>query len=169
MECRYCRWIIDATASLPLGKFFTRARRGSGHALATRRTATCIERDIAWFETEEEAVELARQCASAWITERDAGVAPGWRGAVQRRDHLLVTPRGLVPTCRLGVINCPYLCDPNDCCSIGIISRTNARLGPNIPQVFRRFHGRHTLAGRRLPGNRIVVEKGAIRDGRRCN
>ncbi|MEM5461741.1 hypothetical protein VSR69_44335 [Paraburkholderia phytofirmans] len=77
MECGYRGWIIDATPSFSLGKFFAHARLVRASAGDEVDAEMHIERDLAWFDTEEEAVEVAQQWAFAWIGKRASNVIPG--------------------------------------------------------------------------------------------
>lgn len=71
MKCGYSGWIIDATPDFSLGKFFAHARLVRASADDDTDGERHIERNLAWFDTEEEAIEVAQQWAFAWIGERD--------------------------------------------------------------------------------------------------
>jgi hypothetical protein len=72
MECGYRRWIIDATPDFSLGKYFAHARLVRASADDEVDGEMHIERDLAYFDTEDEAIEVAQQRAFAWICERDS-------------------------------------------------------------------------------------------------
>ncbi|MBC8752713.1 hypothetical protein OKW43_007888 [Paraburkholderia sp. WC7.3g] len=74
MKCGYRGWIIDATPDFSLGKFFAHARLVRISPDDDVDSEMHIERDLAWFDTEDEAIEVAQQWAFAWICERDASV-----------------------------------------------------------------------------------------------
>ncbi|CAG9208633.1 hypothetical protein PSP6_270199 [Paraburkholderia tropica] len=72
MRYEYNGWIIDATPDVCVGKFFAHARLTSISCDAGEEPEMHIERDIAWFDTEEQAVRCARQWAIAWIDARQS-------------------------------------------------------------------------------------------------
>ncbi|WP_188131231.1 hypothetical protein [Paraburkholderia panacisoli] len=71
MQCGYRGWIIDATPDFSLGKFFAHARLVRISADDEVDGEMHIERNLSYFDTEEEAIEVAQQWAFAWICERD--------------------------------------------------------------------------------------------------
>jgi hypothetical protein len=71
MEYEYGGWIIDATPAFSLGKFFAHARLARSSPESNIDTEMHIERDLAWFDTEAEAIQVARKWAVAWIDKRD--------------------------------------------------------------------------------------------------
>jgi hypothetical protein len=75
MRYEYGGWIIDATPDFSLGKFFAHARLTRASSEDGEEPEMHIERDIAWFESENEAVECAHQWAIAWIDEREGTIA----------------------------------------------------------------------------------------------
>ncbi|MFM0397747.1 hypothetical protein [Paraburkholderia phytofirmans] len=77
MKCGYCGWIIDATPEFCLGKFFARARLVRPSADENVDGDMHIERNLAWFDTAEEAIEAAQKWAFAWIGDRDGSFADG--------------------------------------------------------------------------------------------
>jgi hypothetical protein len=89
MKCGYRGWIIDATPDFSLGKFFAHARlvRVSSHDDVEGEMH--IERDLSYFDTEDEAIEVAQQWAFAWIGEREGDI-----GSMQAGTP---TSRGRVP------------------------------------------------------------------------
>jgi hypothetical protein len=77
MECGYRGWIIDATPDFSLGKFFARARLVRVSTDDDVDGEMHIERDLAWCDTEDAAIEAAQEWAFAWICERDGDVYSG--------------------------------------------------------------------------------------------
>jgi hypothetical protein len=75
MQYEYGGWVIDATPDFSLGKFFAHARLTRTSSEDGEEPEMHIERDIAWFESENEAVECARRWAIAWIDERAGTIA----------------------------------------------------------------------------------------------
>jgi hypothetical protein len=71
MKCGYRGWIIDATPDFSFGKFFARARLVRIPADETTDGEMHIERDLSYFDTEDEAIEAAQQWAFEWISVRD--------------------------------------------------------------------------------------------------
>ncbi|CAE6834875.1 hypothetical protein R75465_06438 [Paraburkholderia aspalathi] len=70
MEYKYGGWIIDATPAFSLGQFFAHARIIRASPDIDMDTEMHIERNLAWFESEDEAIEVARQWAIEWIDAR---------------------------------------------------------------------------------------------------
>jgi hypothetical protein len=77
MKCGYCGWIIDATPEFSLGKFFAHARLVRSSPDEDVDGDMHIERNLSWFDTEEEAIEAAQQWAFVWIGDRDGSFAGG--------------------------------------------------------------------------------------------
>lgn len=77
MKYEYGGWVIDATPEFSLGQFFAHARIVRASPDDDVDTEMHIGRNLAWFETEDEAIEVARQWAIDWIDARD--------------DHLAIT------------------------------------------------------------------------------
>jgi hypothetical protein len=75
MECGYRGWIIDASPDFSLGKYFARARLVRASADNEMDVEMHLEHNLGWYETEEEAVEVAQQWAYVWIIERDGEFA----------------------------------------------------------------------------------------------
>jgi hypothetical protein len=75
MKCGYLGWIIDATPEFSLGKFFAHARLVRVSADEDVDGEMHIERNLSWFDTEEEAIEVAQQWAFVWICDRDGNFA----------------------------------------------------------------------------------------------
>ncbi|MFL9921544.1 hypothetical protein PQR75_40575 [Paraburkholderia fungorum] len=71
MKCGYRGWIVDATPDFTLGKFFARARLVRVSADDEVDGEMHIERDLSYFDTEDEAIEVAQHWAFAWICEHD--------------------------------------------------------------------------------------------------
>jgi hypothetical protein len=75
MQYEYGGWIIDATPEFSLGKFFAHARLTRASSDDGEDPEMHIERDIAWFDGEDPAVQCAHQWAIAWIDEREGRIA----------------------------------------------------------------------------------------------
>jgi hypothetical protein len=75
MLYEYGDWVIDATPDFSLGKFFAHARLTRASADDGEEPEMHIERDIAWFDDENLAVERAHQWAIAWIDERESTIS----------------------------------------------------------------------------------------------
>ncbi|MFL9963772.1 hypothetical protein PQR02_22415 [Paraburkholderia sediminicola] len=75
MQCGYHGWIIDATPDFGFGKFFAHARLVRATTDDDVDGEMHIERNLSWFDTEEEAIEVAQQWAFAWIGKRDGDLA----------------------------------------------------------------------------------------------
>ncbi|MFM0617496.1 hypothetical protein PQR37_25905 [Paraburkholderia nemoris] len=71
MEFEYRGWVIDATPEFSLGQFFAHARVIRATSDDDADTEMHIERNLAWFDNQEEAIELARQWAIEWIDARE--------------------------------------------------------------------------------------------------
>ncbi|MDR3386178.1 MAG: hypothetical protein P4L92_03930 [Rudaea sp.] len=71
MHCGYHGWIIDATPDFSLGKFFAHARLVRVSTDDNVEGEMHIERDLSYFDTADEAIEVAQEWAFAWICERD--------------------------------------------------------------------------------------------------
>ncbi|MFM0732746.1 hypothetical protein PQQ52_19905 [Paraburkholderia sediminicola] len=75
MKCGYLGWNIDATPEFSCGKFFARARLVRVSADEDVDGEMHIERNLSWFDTEEEAIEVAQQWAFMWICDRNGSFA----------------------------------------------------------------------------------------------
>ncbi|OAJ53059.1 hypothetical protein A6V36_11875 [Paraburkholderia ginsengiterrae] len=75
MKCGYRGWIIDAAPDSSCGKFFAHVRLVRASTDEETEGEMHIERHLAWFDTEEEAIEVAQQWAFAWINTRDGEFA----------------------------------------------------------------------------------------------
>jgi hypothetical protein len=84
MRYEYGGWIIDATPDHCLGLFFAHARLTRVSPDDGEEPEMHIERDIAWFESEDPAVQCAHQWAIAWIDERAGTLAGAQAGPVNR-------------------------------------------------------------------------------------
>jgi hypothetical protein len=73
MRAEYKGWVIDPTPDEYLGKYFARARITCGHAESANEPEMHIERDIAWFEFEDQAIECGCRWAFRWIDSRVGG------------------------------------------------------------------------------------------------
>lgn len=71
MRHEYHGWIIDATPDHSFGKFFAHVRLVRTSSDDGAEPPMHIERDIAWFDTQEPAVQCAHQWAIAWIDKRE--------------------------------------------------------------------------------------------------
>ena len=86
MKCGYRGWIIDATPDFSLGKFFAHARLVRVSHDDDVEGEMHIERDLSYFDTEDEAIEVAQQWAFAWICEREANVESTQAGTATSRS-----------------------------------------------------------------------------------
>jgi hypothetical protein len=75
MEYEYRGWVIDATPDFSLGQFFAHARLIRASSDDDADAEMHIERNLAWFDNEDEAIEVAREWAIAWIDARDGDIA----------------------------------------------------------------------------------------------
>jgi hypothetical protein len=75
MEYEYGGWIINAIPDFSLGKFFAHARLTPSSPESNVDTEMHIERNLAWFDNEDEAIEVARQWAIEWIDARNDNLA----------------------------------------------------------------------------------------------
>lgn len=88
MKCGYRGWIIDATPDFSLGKFFAHARLVRASPDEDADGELHIERDLSWFDTEDEAIRVAQQWAFAWISKHEGGGAGEQDGPASRNDIL---------------------------------------------------------------------------------
>lgn len=88
MQYEYGGWIIDATPDFSLGNFFAHARLTRASSDDGEDPEMHIERDIAWFDSEDAAVQCAHQWAIAWIDEREGRIASSQDGPVQLRNAI---------------------------------------------------------------------------------
>ncbi len=75
MEFEYRGWVIDATPDFLLGQFFAHARLIRASPDDDADTEMHIERNLAWFENQDEAIQVARQWAIEWIDAREGNIA----------------------------------------------------------------------------------------------
>jgi hypothetical protein len=75
MKCGYLGWIIDATPEFSFGKFFAHARLARVSVDEDVDGEMRIERNLSWFDTAEEAIEVAQQWAFVWISDRNDSFA----------------------------------------------------------------------------------------------
>lgn len=87
MEYEYGGWIIDAIPDFSLGRFFAHARLSRASPDNNADTEMHIERDLAWFDSEDKAIQVARQWAIEWIDARD-GVAGTETDSSTQHDNL---------------------------------------------------------------------------------
>ncbi|TDN70218.1 hypothetical protein [Paraburkholderia sp. BL10I2N1] len=87
MQYEYGGWTIDATPDYSLGKFFAHARLTRASPDSGTDSEMHIERDIAWFDSEDEAVQCARQWAMVWIDERNGRIASAPADRAASRNH----------------------------------------------------------------------------------
>ena len=73
MQYEYGSWNIDATADFSLGKFFARARLTRISPGNDGDAEMHVGRDLAWFDSEDEAVQFAHRWAITWIDEDCTG------------------------------------------------------------------------------------------------
>ena len=88
MKCGYRGWIIDATPDFSLGKFFAHARLVRVSSDDDVDGEMHIERDLSYFDTEDEAIEVAQQWAFAWICEREGNVESTQAGTPTFRSRI---------------------------------------------------------------------------------
>ncbi|WP_197732892.1 hypothetical protein [Paraburkholderia pallida] len=74
MLYEYGGWFIDATPDISIGKFFAHVRLTRVSQVDGDEPELHIERDIAWFDSENQAVECAHQWAIEWIDERSGKI-----------------------------------------------------------------------------------------------
>ncbi|SFU23984.1 hypothetical protein [Paraburkholderia aspalathi] len=93
MTFSYHGWIVDATPDFSFGLFFAHARLTRSSSDDDVDTEMHIERNLAWFDSEEEAIQCGRQSAIAWINERDDDISGGQatQPFVQRSDSRIDT------------------------------------------------------------------------------
>ena len=76
MEFKYRGWVIDPTPDFSLGRFFAHARLIHGSPDDDAVDAEMhIEHIPAWFDNEDEAIQVARQWAIEWIDTREGSTA----------------------------------------------------------------------------------------------
>ena len=86
MEFEYRGWVIDATPEFSLGQFFAHARIIRASPDDDADTEMHIERNLAWFDNQDEAIQLARQWAIEWIDARESNIAsPGTGSSIHAR------------------------------------------------------------------------------------
>lgn len=88
MKYEYGGWLIDATPEFSLGQFFAHARIIRALPDDDADTEMHIERNLAWFDSEDEAIELARQWAMEWIDARDEDLACKEIDSSTRQDDM---------------------------------------------------------------------------------
>lgn len=67
----YEGWTVDPTPDYAVGKYFAHVRVVRIQDAAHGEPEMHIERNIAWFETQYEAVQAARNWALQWIRDRN--------------------------------------------------------------------------------------------------
>ncbi|MFM0075888.1 hypothetical protein PQQ86_32515 [Paraburkholderia sediminicola] len=75
MEYEYGGWVIDATPEFSLGQFFAHAWIIRASPDDDVDTEMHIERNLAWFDSADEAIEVAHQWAIEWIDAHDVNLA----------------------------------------------------------------------------------------------
>ena len=75
MEFEYRGWIIDPNPDFSLGQFFAHARIIRASPDDDVDAEMHIERNLAWFDNEDEAIQIARQRAIEWIDAREGNIA----------------------------------------------------------------------------------------------
>jgi len=88
MKYEYGGWVIDATPDFSLGQFFAHARIIRASPDDDVDTEMHIERNLAWFETEDEAIEVARQWAIDWIDARDDNITVTKAPSLSRQNDM---------------------------------------------------------------------------------
>lgn len=76
MLYEYGGWTIDAIPDFSLGKFFARATLTRASPDPGADAEMHQGRDLAWFDSKDEAVEFARQWAITWIDDQSARLRP---------------------------------------------------------------------------------------------
>lgn len=89
MQYKHGGWNIDATPDFSLGKFFARARLTRTSPGNNGDSEIHVGRDLAWFDSEDEAVQFARRWAIAWIDENCTGSTTA-EAEVQASDNGVV-------------------------------------------------------------------------------
>ncbi|MFL9959268.1 hypothetical protein PQR37_39555 [Paraburkholderia nemoris] len=77
MKFEYRGWVIDATPDFSFGQFFAHARLIRASPDDDADAEMHIERNLAWFDNEDEAIQVARQRAIEWIDARREHRRPG--------------------------------------------------------------------------------------------
>ena len=75
MEYEYGGWSIDPMPDFSLGKFFAHARIIRASPECDADTEMHIELDLAWCNSEDEAIQIALNRAIDWINTRNASVS----------------------------------------------------------------------------------------------
>ena len=75
MEFEYRGWVIDPAPDFSLGRFFAHARLIHGSPDDDADVEMHIERNLAWFDNEDEAIQVARRWAIEWIDAREGNTA----------------------------------------------------------------------------------------------
>ncbi|MFM0204688.1 hypothetical protein PQR53_33165 [Paraburkholderia fungorum] len=88
MKYEYGGGVIDATPEFSLGQFFAHARIIQASPDDDADTEMHIERNLAWFESEDEATEVGRQWAIDWIDSRDDNLASTEVDSSTRQDDI---------------------------------------------------------------------------------
>ena len=88
MKYEYGGWVIDATPDFSLGQFFAHARIIRASPDDDVDTEMHIERNLAWFETEDEAIEVAQQWAIDWIDARDDNLTVTKAASLSRQNDM---------------------------------------------------------------------------------
>ncbi|MFM0627565.1 hypothetical protein [Paraburkholderia xenovorans] len=88
MKYEYGGWVIDATPDFSLGQFFAHARIIRASPDDDVDTEMHIERNLAWFETEDQAIEVARQWAIDWIDTRDDNLTVTKAASLSRQNDM---------------------------------------------------------------------------------
>jgi hypothetical protein len=88
MKYEYGGWVIDATPDFSLGQFFAHARIIRSSPDDDVDTEMHVERNLAWFETEDEAIEAARRWAIEWIDARDDNLVIPAIETLNRQNNL---------------------------------------------------------------------------------
>ncbi|REE07467.1 hypothetical protein B0G71_7977 [Paraburkholderia sp. BL27I4N3] len=74
MQCGYRGWIIDATPDFLFGSFFAHARLVRVSTGVDIDGEMHIERNLGWFDIEDEAIQVAQEWAFAWICKRGVDI-----------------------------------------------------------------------------------------------
>jgi hypothetical protein len=89
MEFEYRGWIVDPTPTFSLGQFFAHARIIRASPDEDADTEMHIESNLAWFDNQDEAIQVARQWAIEWIDAREGNIVrPDTDLSVQARTRV---------------------------------------------------------------------------------
>ena len=88
MKFEYRGWVIDATPDFSLGQFFAHARLIRGSPDDDVDAEMHIERNLPWFDNEDEAIQVAHRWAIEWIDAREGNTASKDTDSSIRHDDI---------------------------------------------------------------------------------